>query len=98
MEEQKDCAFQFVVSPKWGSVKFIKDTDLITLTEAKELYKKYLLEFIKNLQNDQNPEMGIWIGMKNNTDYKESLVHLDKDWQTDGENLWINKKEYAPSF
>jgi len=90
-EEVKDCAFQYAYK-KWD-VHIEKDTDLITLTEAKELYRKYLPDFIRKLQNDQNPEMCIWIEMENNTNYRKSLVHLDANFKTDGTRVWQEKVE-----
>lgn len=62
---EKNCAFQYAYK-NWD-IHIEQDTDLITLDEAKELYRKYLPDFIKKLQAEQNPEMVIWIDMSNNT-------------------------------
>lgn len=95
MTEEKNCAFQFATAPRWGNVRIIEDVTEITFKEAKELFNKYLPEFRKALQNEQRPEMGIWVNMKNPTDYRESFMHLTYDYETDGTKLWITKKEYV---
>lgn len=95
MEEEKNCAFQFATSPRWGGGKVIEDTDLITLSEAKELFKKYIPEFKRRLADEENPEMGIWTDMPDNHTYVTMFVHADRDTQVDSaENLYNIKKEY----
>lgn len=84
----KNCAFQYATNPRWGSAKIIEDTGLITLEEAKELWRKYLPDFIKRLKDEDRPEMGIWINMNSDTDYSEELGHIDEDCETDGKNVW----------
>lgn len=94
-EEVKDCAFQYAYNSRWRDVQIVEDTDLITLSEAKELWKKYLPDFIKKLEDDERPEMVIWINMKNPTDYHESLEHIQSDVKTDGVRIWREIKEYV---
>lgn len=89
--EKKDCAFQYAYK-KWD-IHVQEDTDLITLSEAKELYKKYLPDFIEKLQEERNPEMVIWTDMKDNTNYSKSLVWLNANWKTDGIKVWEEKVE-----
>ena len=91
---KKDCAFQFATEYSWREIKIHKDTDLITLDEAKKLWEQYLPQFIKELQEGDSPEMVIWIEMDSNTDYQKELVHIDKSNKTDGKNVYevIEKK------
>lgn len=77
MSERKDCAFQFIVQYSYGAFENYEDTGLITLDDAKKLWEKWLPTFIRHLQGADSPEMGIWIGMKDETDYRESIGHLD---------------------
>ena len=44
---EKNCAFQYAYK-NWD-IHIEQDTDLITLDEAKELYRKYLPDFIKEI-------------------------------------------------
>lgn len=76
----KDCAFQYAT----GSVglvvgEIIEDTDLITLAEATALWNKYLPDFKQRFENGERPEMCIWTGMENNTDYHTDKYHIDAD-------------------
>lgn len=93
MSKKKDCAFQFA-HDSWPKLKLVEDTPLISLDEAKELWAKYLPDFIRQLELGNNPEMALWINMKDNTDYHTTLVHVNRNTETDGKRLFETKKEY----
>lgn len=93
MSKKKDCAFQYA-HDSWPSIKFVEDTPLITLDEAKELWNKYKSDFIDQLEQGTNPEMALWIDMKDNTDYHTALAHVNQHTETDGTNLYETKKEF----
>ena len=97
--EKRDCAFQFASAPSLGGVKIYEDKTELTLSEAKELYRANLDNFIRDLKNEMNPEMCIWINMTDKYAYGETLVHLDRDWELDKHGrLYLPKKEYAPEI
>ena len=91
---KKDCAFQYAIAPRWLPIKIVEDTGLITLDEAKELWEKYLPDFIKNLRDENNPEMAIWVDMKEEGNYHKSLVYARSNAETDGHQIWENKRIY----
>lgn len=86
---KKDCAFQYATLSN-----VFEDTDLITLEEAKALWRKYLPDLIFRLQAVENPEMVIWVEMKDQVDYHKPLVFADSQTQTDGKEIWNLKREY----
>ena len=67
--------FQFATS-NYGGNKIVKDTDLITFDEAKELWNKYLPEFQKCVEEEGSPEMAIWIKCDHSENYVESFKHI----------------------
>jgi len=71
----KNCAFQYAVY----TGKIYENTDLITMEEALMLWDKYEDLFIKHLKSNNNPEMVIWIDMKNEDDYHTTLKHWDSN-------------------
>ena len=72
MEEIKDCLFQYATR---SSV--IEDTDLITRSEAEELWDKYYKEVQKNWDSFDSPQVCIWIDCKSNTDYHTVGKEID---------------------
>ena len=76
---KKDCAFQFAVGNKYWLDKspIIEDTGLVTFEQARDLWHKYLPDFIRRLEEGQEPEMAIWVDMDSNTDYHTDKFHLD---------------------
>lgn len=93
MSKKKDCAFQYAYESGYKT-NFVEDTELITLDEAKELWEKYLPDFIYRLQRGDEPEMALWVDMKDNTDYHDTLAHANQHTETDGHRLWETKRVY----
>ena len=78
IDEKKDCMFQYAISYKYISTTIPENTNLITRREAIELWNKYLPDFIERRENDNgDPEMVIWINCDDNTDYGDTLEHID---------------------
>lgn len=73
---KKNCAFQYAYKD-WSGYHTPEDTGLITLVAAKELWRKWLPDFIKQLKAENSPEMAIWINMKDPIDYRETLEHIN---------------------
>lgn len=92
MLKKKDCMFQYAIAYRWISTDIVEDTDLITLQEARELWYKYLPDFIKHMNNRDEeasrPEMVIWIDCKDNTDYSKELAHIDWESEVDGNSVY----------
>lgn len=87
MAKPKNCMFQYTVTTTgfFNDYKKVEDTDLITRDEANALWHKYKPDFIRQLEAEySNPEMGIWIDCKDNTDYHTTVAHLDSDTKWDG--------------
>lgn len=85
--------FQYAISYKYLSPDIPENTDLITLDEAKELWHKYLPDFIRRRENDEgDPEMVIWINCSDNTNYGETLAHIDYDTLLENGKLYEVKK------
>lgn len=91
---KKDCAFQYAVARQFGGITTFQDTDLITLDEAKELWKKWIPDFIEELQKGNSPEIAIWEDMKDNTDYRKHFLYADASVKTDGRSIWSERREY----
>ncbi len=70
----KNCMFQYATNSQ-----IIRDTGLITRKEAKELFDSNKDDFIDRLSKGENPEMAIWGGCKDSSDYKETLEHWCSD-------------------
>lgn len=70
VEEQKNCAFQY-----YDGYKVKVDVTDITLTEAKKLFNDNYDDMVHKAK-DQNIEVAIWINMRNNSDYGETLIHI----------------------
>jgi len=66
----KDVMFQYATRHK-----VLVDTDLITLTAAVELFNKNKEDYKDRLENDEDPEMAIWINCTCNTSYGDTLEH-----------------------
>ena len=94
---KKSCAFQFTITKGniFREYEMIEDTGLITLKQAQELWEKHSPRFIESLFNDnERPEMGIWINMKDPYDYHTCIPHVDNQTQYDGTRFYNNVKEY----
>lgn len=94
---KKDCMFQYTVvgTGFFRDYKPIEDTGLITRAEADKLWLKYKDDFVMQLKReDTEPEMGIWINCKDNTDYHTCIAHLDSDTKWDGRRFYREVIEY----
>ena len=70
-QHKKNCAFQY-----YNGTKIVCDEDEITLSEAKELWNKYYTDMVEKTTYGLEIEVAIWINMKTNIDYRETLIHL----------------------
>ena len=57
--------------------KMYEDTGLITLAEALELWHKYLPQVIKQVEENDTPQMAIWEDCANETDYSKEYKIID---------------------
>jgi hypothetical protein len=88
MSQKKDCMFQYSITKNPGYFSSY-DTGLITLATAKKLWEKHLPDFIAKLLDDSyEPEMGIWINCKNDTDYHTCKPHADNNTKTRNGRLY----------
>lgn len=71
---ESNCMFQYATRHK-----ILVDTDLITLDEAMDLFKKNRVDFMHRLTYGEDPEMAVWINCESNTSYGETLHHWDYD-------------------
>ena len=70
----RDCMFQYATHQR-----VLADTDLITKDEAVNLFNKNKEDFLKRLENDENPEMVIWIDCATSESYGESLHYWNAE-------------------
>jgi DNA topoisomerase VI subunit A len=79
---KKHCMFQCVLQQDgiFGYTTqhdIVEDTDLITWDEAVELWEKWKPKVVKQLEDEQSPEMVIWTGCKDNTSYRTDAFHVN---------------------
>ena len=67
----KDCAFQYAT----GDGVILEDTDLITRADAEEMWQNHIDQFKLHVAEGRDPEMVIWIDMKNDSDYHTMAAH-----------------------
>lgn len=77
LPSMKHCLFQYATDGQYMNVKIYEDTDLITWEEAVTLWEKYKKQFIKELEDGLRPEMVIWTGCKDTSDYHTDAFHID---------------------
>lgn len=53
--------------------RMLADTDLITLPDAMGLFNKNKDDYIKRMENDENPQMAVWIDCDTNASYGKTL-------------------------
>ena len=70
----KDCMFQYATKHR-----ILADTDLITQEEAQALFDKNKSDYINRLENDEEPEMCIWIDCGTNSSYGDTSIHWTAD-------------------
>ena len=80
----KDCMFQYATDQR-----ILADTDLITQEDALELFNKNKQDYIKRLENYENPQMCIWVGCATNESYGETLHNwYAEDFRVIDGDLW----------
>jgi len=67
----KDCAFQYAT----GIGVVMADTCLVTRADAEEMWQKHIDQFKQHVKEGRDPEMAIWIGMKDDSDYHTTAEH-----------------------
>jgi hypothetical protein len=78
--------------------EMVEDTDLITFKKAVELWNKYKLDAIRQIEDGQNVEMCIWTGCEKNTDYTTPAFHIDNHTEIDGYDfVEVVKKKIDPN-
>jgi len=81
-----NCAFQY-----YDGNKVVSDETKITLEEAKELWNKYYDDMVEKTTDGLDIEVAIWINMKNDSDYRDTLIHLSSPEVRNG-------KLYEPKY
>ena len=88
MEEVKDRMFQYAYDTgshegmyHFSNIHIPEDTGLITEKEANELWEKYYSKVVRNIEENERPQMCIWKDCKSNTDYH--TVEREIDWHDD---------------
>ncbi len=66
-----DCAFQY-----FNGVKIVHDYTGLTLQEAKDKYNDNLEQMITDIKGGFQIEVAIWINMKTEIDFNDTLLHL----------------------
>lgn len=88
--EEKNCAFQYATTRN-----IVANTALITRSEAEEMWKNHLPKFKQDVMDESDPEMCIWIDMKNSADYHTSINHVHgSDCVVEGGALYEVTKKY----
>ena len=73
-EQIKDHCFQYA-----SDRTVFVDSELITAERAGELWAENLPDFFKNVESESNPEMAIWSGMKDDSDFHTKARYLYGD-------------------
>lgn len=71
---KKNCMFQYATK-----YRIIHDTDLIGMDEAVDLFNKNKDDFVRRLENGEEPEMAVWINCSSNTSYADTSIHWCSD-------------------
>ena len=81
----RHCAFQY-----YNGTKVVCDKHTLTLEEAKDLWNEYYTDMVEKTTDNEDIEVAIWINMKDNSDYRDTLIHLSAPEVRDGK-LWEPK-------
>ena len=79
MKEIKDRMFQYAYGAYAKII--VKDTGLITKTEAYKLWDKYYSDVVEQLKEKDRPQMVIWKDCKTPIDYHTEEKEID--WRDD---------------
>jgi len=71
MKEERNCAFQY-----YNGRKIVVDVFNKTLTECKELFNYHYEDMVMSQMETGGIEVAIWINMNNESDYRETHIHL----------------------
>ena len=71
LSDVRHCAFQY-----YNGYKVVCDKYSLTLEVAKELWNEHYADMVKRTTDGDEIEVAIWINMQNDSDYRETLVHL----------------------
>jgi len=71
-DTEKDCMFQYAAKNR-----IIKDTTRITRREAEKLFAEFLPDIKNRWNEDESPEMVIWIDCFSDTSYHSKIKHID---------------------
>lgn len=66
----RNCMFQYATDKE-----IICNTDLISQEQAVEMFESKKTDYIKRLENEENPEMVIWVNCSGDGDYHSTLYH-----------------------
>lgn len=96
---EKNCAFQFAYTRDFlfADTKIICDESELTMDEATALWEKHKPEVIKILKNKddyKSMEAVLWVDMEDKHSYGKHSFYITIDNETDGKNIWENKREY----
>jgi hypothetical protein len=92
--EEKNCAFQYAAE-KWSGMEVVEDKTGITLTEAKALFNKYYPQMVAISEQGERIEVAIWVNMAHESDYNETLIHLNSPEVKDG---YLTERQYFSPF
>lgn len=67
----RHCAFQY-----WNGRKMVEDKSELTLEEAKNLWNQHYADMVEKTEDSEDIEVAIWINMQDESDYRETLIHL----------------------
>jgi len=85
-KEPKNCAFQY-----YDGIAAIEDKAGISISEAKELFNFHLPDMVERTKNGGEIKVALWINMRNNSDYSETLIHICEPEVDKYGNLWEKK-------
>lgn len=95
----KHCMFQYYTTYTYINTICHEDTGLITWEEAVGLWEKYKDQVVEEIEDDiSKPEMCIWTGCEDESDYRNDAFHVDQNTETDnGRLVEITIKEIDPT-
>lgn len=67
----RQCGFQY-----YDGNKVVCDKYNLTLEEAKQLWNEHYIDMVEKATDSEDVEVAIWINMKDDSDYRETLIHL----------------------
>jgi hypothetical protein len=71
IQNVRHCAFQY-----YNGRSVVCDKYALTLEEAKKLWNEHYADMLEKTTDGEDIEVAIWINMQNDSDYRETLIHL----------------------